>query len=117
MTATHQPPRIGGYRVLGPLGEGGMGVVHLAEDPAGRRVALKVLRPHVVGDEQARRRFAQEVSSLSRVTSDRVAGILDADPWGPEPYVVTRLVEGPSLTEHVRARGPLPEPALRRFAA
>jgi hypothetical protein len=117
VTATHQPAQIGGYRLLGLLGEGGMGVVHLAEDRSGHRVALKLLRPHVVGDEQARRRFAQEVASLSRVTSDRVAEIVDADPWGPEPYVVTRFVDGPSLTDHVRTHGPLAEPALRGFAA
>ncbi|MGN6252093.1 MAG: serine/threonine-protein kinase [Marmoricola sp.] len=116
MTATRDPAHVGGYRLLGLLGEGGMGVVHLAEDATGHRVALKLLRPHVVGDEQARRRFAQEVSSLSRVTSHRVAEIVDADPWGPEPFVVTRFVDGPSLSEHVRADGPLDEPVLRRFA-
>ena len=50
-----------------------MGVVHLAQMPEGHRVALKLLRPHVVGDREARERLAREVSSLQRVTSPRVA--------------------------------------------
>jgi serine/threonine protein kinase len=42
---------VGRYRLRARIGEGGMGVVHLAEGPDGARVALKVLRPHVVGDD------------------------------------------------------------------
>jgi predicted Ser/Thr protein kinase len=108
---------VGGYQLLTPLGEGGMGIVHLARARDGRRVALKVLRPHVVGDHEARERLAREVASLSRIRSPRVAEILDADPWGAVPYVVTRYVPGLPLHEHVRAHGPLPEADLRHFAA
>ena len=46
---------VGGYRLLTRIGEGGMGVVHLAQGPDGRRAALKVLRPNVVGDDESRR--------------------------------------------------------------
>src|SRR4051794_11051482 len=99
--------RVGPYRLLARIGEGGMGVVHLAQGPDGRRVALKVLRPHVVGDVEARERLAREVSSLRRVTSPRVAEILDADPHGPTPYVVTRYVPGLSLYHHVAEEGPI----------
>ncbi len=98
---------IGPYTLLAPLGEGGMGVVHLAQGPDGRRVALKVLRPHVVGDREARARLAREVETLRRVTSPRVAEILDADPEGPLPYVVTRYVPGLSLYHHVEEEGVL----------
>ena len=59
-----------------------MGVVHLAQQPGGDRVALKVLRPHIVGDDEARARLAREVNSLRRIRSPRVAEIVDADPWG-----------------------------------
>lgn len=99
--------RVGDYRLLTRLGEGGMGVVHLGQAPDGRRVAVKVLRQHVIGDREARERLAREVSSLSRVTSPRVAEILDADPHAPTPYVVTRYVPGLSLHEHVREEGVL----------
>jgi predicted Ser/Thr protein kinase len=108
--------RLGRYTLLERVGEGGMGVVHLARSPNGEQVALKVLRPHVVGDDDGRARLAREVSSLRRVRSRRVAEVYDADPWGERPYVVTRFVEGPSLHEWVRESGPLDDEDLRPVA-
>jgi serine/threonine protein kinase len=108
---------VGAYRLLARIGEGGMGVVHLAQAPDGRRVALKVLRPHIVGDDEARERLAREVASLRRVRSPRIAEIIDADPWGPTPFVATRYVPGLSLHEHVRQQGPLAGEDLRHVAA
>ena len=120
MTTSPQTPTdvfIGNYRVVAKIGEGGMGVVHLAEAPDGSRVALKVLRPHIIGDDEARERLAREVDSLRRVTSPRIAEVLDADPWGDTPYVATRYVPGLSLHQHVRAEGRLKGDDLRHFAA
>ncbi len=93
-----------------------MGVVHLAQRRDGSRVALKVLRPHIVGDEEGRERLAREVASLRRVRSPRVAEVLDADPWGPTPYVATRYVPGLSLHQHVAREGPLVGADLVHFA-
>ena len=115
MTVSSGPPRpqappgltVGGYTLLTRLGEGGMGVVHLARKPGGERVALKVLRPHIVGDDEARARLAREVSSLSRIRSKWVAEIVDADPWGPVPFVATRYVPGYSLHDQVQEEGPV----------
>ncbi len=98
------------------LGEGGMGVVHLARPPRGERVALKVLRPHIVGDDEARARLAREVSSLSRIRSPWVAEIVDSDPWGEIPFVATRYVPGPSLHDLVKDEGPLGDVDLRFLA-
>ena len=109
-------PEVGGYRLLTKIGEGGMGVVHLAQAPDGRRVALKVLRPHVVGDDEARARLAREVASLQRIHSPRVAEVLDADPWGELPFVATRYVPGLSLHEHLRTEGPITGTDLVWFA-
>lgn len=109
-------PRVGGYRLLARIGEGGMGVVHLAEAADGSRVALKVLRPHVIGDRESRQRLAREVASLQLVTSPRVAEVIDADPWGETPFVATRYVPGLSLHEHVRQEGPITGPDLAYFA-
>lgn len=112
--------QVGGYRLLTVIGEGGMGVVHLAQSvrrPGAPRVALKVLRPHIVGDEEARQRLAQEVGSLRRITSPRIAEIVDADPFGPVPFVATRYVPGLSLHQEVRDHGPLPEDDLVVLAA
>ncbi|CAM3404127.1 non-specific serine/threonine protein kinase [Nocardioides dubius] len=118
-TSENSPPgeiHVGPYRLLARIGEGGMGVVHLGQKPGGARVAIKVLRPHVVGDDEARARLAREVNSLSLVRSPRVAEIVDADPWGPIPYVATRYVPGLSLHDHVREEGPIVAGDLRHFA-
>jgi len=103
---------LGPYRLVSRLGEGGMGVVHLALDPSGAPVAAKVLRPHVAGDEMGRARLAREVATLRRVRGPRVAEVLDADVEAPEPYIVTRYVPGPSLDKVVRERGRLSPRAL-----
>lgn len=99
---------VGDYTLLAPLGEGGMGVVHLARRGAtGERVALKLLRPHVVGDRETRARLEREVSSLSRVRSRWVAEIIDADPWAERPFIATRYVPGYSLHDQVLDEGPV----------
>lgn len=108
--------RVGDWTLLRRLGEGGMGVVHLAEDERGRMAALKVLRPHVVGDQEARERLEREVATLSRVQSPYVAEIVDADPWGPVPFVATRYVDGPSLHDEISDNGPFAGADLRRLA-
>jgi len=108
--------KVGGYTLLTRLGEGGMGVVHLARREDGHRVALKVLRPHIVGDDEARARLAREVSSLTRIRSRWVAEIVDSDPWGEIPYVATRYVPGLSLHEYVAEVGPIRGDDLRWFA-
>ncbi len=117
---TQQPrehTRLGEYRLVQRLGEGGMGVVHLALDRHGRAVAIKVLRQHIAHDPDARARLTREVSSLSRITSPRVAPIIDADVDGPTPYIVTRYVPGPSLDDYVAERGLLPPAELHRVAS
>jgi serine/threonine protein kinase len=107
---------VGDYELLARLGEGGMGVVHLARKAGGPRVALKVLRPHIVGDHEARARLAREVASLERIRSRWIAEIVDADPWAPTPYVATRYVPGLSLHDHVPEEGPIEGDDLRWFA-
>jgi hypothetical protein len=108
--------RVGDWTLVRRLGEGGMGVVHLAEDERGRLAALKVLRPHVVGDQEARERLEREVATLSRVQSPYVAEIIDSDPWGPVPFVATRYVDGPSLQDEVADNGAFLGADLRRLA-
>jgi serine/threonine protein kinase len=107
--------RLGPYRLLRRLGEGGMGVVHLAVDPQGRQVAIKVLRGEVAGDEVARRRLSREVETMRRVRSKYIAEVVDADVTGHRPYIVTRFVPGRPLDEIVKDDGPLDLPALVRI--
>ena len=110
------PRKIGPYRVIEKIGEGGMGVVYLGADAEGRRVAIKVLGPGVANDPSARLRLAREVETMRRVRNRYVAEVLDADVHGPAPYVVTRYVPGRTLEDTVREGGPLRGMALDAFA-
>ncbi|MHB8187272.1 MAG: protein kinase domain-containing protein [Dermatophilaceae bacterium] len=106
---------IGPYRLIEQLGEGGMGVVHLALDQSGRAVAIKVLREHIAHDSEARSRLTREVQTLARVQDARVAAVLDADTEGLRPYIVTRYVPGPSLDRVVSDSGALKGESLLRL--
>ncbi len=109
---------IGGYDLLSELGQGGMGRVHLASHrESGERVALKVLRTQFVGDEEGRRRLAREVSSLQRVRSRWVAGVVGADPWGEVPWLATRYVPGPTLHDKIVNEGPLSRGDVEQLAS
>ncbi|GAA4234031.1 serine/threonine protein kinase [Streptosporangium album] len=104
---TQAPERLGPYRLLRKIGEGGMGVVHLGLDEHGREVAVKVLHPHVAADLKARDRLTREVETMRRVRSPQVAEVLDAELSGKQPYVVTRFAQGRTLEETVLTDGPL----------
>ncbi len=117
MTAEDQmPDRLGPYRLLGQIGEGGMGVVYMARDASGQTVALKVLRSVAAEEPMARRRLAREVETMQRVRSPYVAEVIDADLAGDMPYIVTRYVPGRTLEQVVTESGPLPPPTLARLA-
>ena len=118
MTAQdHTPDRLGPYRLLERLGEGGMGVVYLAADQQQRRVAVKALRPAIAADPNARRRLAREVETMRRVRSPFVAEVLDADVTSDPPYIVTRYVSGRTLEDVVGQDGPLTGAQLARVAS
>ncbi|MEU4577159.1 serine/threonine-protein kinase [Nonomuraea sp. NPDC023979] len=104
---TQTPERLGPYRLVRRIGEGGMGVVHLGVDGDGREVAVKVLHPHVAADLKARDRLTREVETMRRVRSPYVAEVLDAELVGGQPYVVTRFAPGRTLEETVLADGAL----------
>ena len=86
-----------------------MGRVYLAFTPAGRPVALKVVRPELGGDAEFRRRFRQEVDASRRVHGMYTAQVLDAGPDASPPWLVTAYVPGPSLQQAVAEHGPMPE--------
>jgi len=111
------PRKVGPYRVIRKIGEGGMGVVYLAEDQRKNgQVAIKVLGPAVAGDPSARQRLAREVETMRRVKNRYVAEIIAADTDGPSPYIVTRYVHGLTLEDTVRQGGPLQGIALDAIA-
>ncbi|WP_327089798.1 serine/threonine protein kinase [Nonomuraea sp. NBC_01738] len=114
--STQVPERLGPYRLIRKIGEGGMGVVHLGIDADGGQVAVKVLHPHVAADLKARDRLTREVETMRRVRSPHVAQVLDAELVGGQPYVVTRFAPGQTLEDTVLADGPLEARQIIRLA-
>ncbi|MBL7497508.1 protein kinase [Frankia sp. CNm7] len=111
------PRAVGGYRLLGALGSGGMGRVYLARSQGGRNVAVKVIRPEFADNPTFRLRFRREVEAARRVGGPWTAPLVDADPDAEYPYLVTTYIPGPSLTQAVAGRGPLPAPTVRTLGA
>jgi hypothetical protein len=109
----HDPRQVGQYRLLGRLGAGGMGEVFLGESPGHRKVAVKLLRNEHAGDPQFRERFAREVAAAKMVGGFHTAQVVDADPDGDPPWLVTAYIPGPSLAGAVGQSGPLDADAVR----
>ncbi len=106
-SAPGDPATIGPYTVLGRLGAGGMGTVHLGRAPDGRLVAIKVLRRELAADPAFVARFADEMRAARRVAPFCTAPVLDAAPTAVPPWLVTEYVEGVPLDQAVRDGGPL----------
>ncbi|MBL37127.1 MAG: hypothetical protein CMP07_01840 [Xanthomonadales bacterium] len=95
--------RVGPWRILEPIGHGGMGAVFLAERADGafeRQVALKLLPISLQSDEMVRR-FEQERRIAARLNHPGIAQLLDGGTTGDgSPYLVLELVEGVPITEY-----------------
>ncbi|MEM1025635.1 MAG: serine/threonine-protein kinase [Myxococcota bacterium] len=114
------PEKVGGYRLLRVLGQGGMGVVFEAEQsrPA-RRVALKVIRPRMMQPEVLDR-FSAEAEILGRLRHPSIAHVYEAgmdqsagETW---PYIAMELVTGRSLEAYLDARACSTRERLELFA-
>ena len=92
----------GRYRIVAPLGSGGMATVHRARDERLERdVAVKVLLPNLAGDAQTAARFEREARSLAAASHPNVVAVFDVDAGDPaagrEPFFVMELCPGGSL--------------------
>src|SRR5262245_40507368 len=110
-------PRIPGFRILKQLGEGGFGVVYLAEQlqPVRRQVALKVLKPGM-DTRQVVARFEAERQALALMDHPHIARVFDggATPSG-RPYFVMELVRGVPITEFCDQNHLTPRQRLELF--
>lgn len=111
------PVRVGAYELVARLGAGGMGKVYLSHTPAGRPIAIKVIRPEFADDPEFRRRFRQEAAAAQRVHGLFTAPVIDSDTEGAEPWLATAFVPGPTLASAVARHGPLPLSTVLLLAA
>ncbi|MEU0334964.1 serine/threonine-protein kinase [Streptomyces sp. NPDC006193] len=116
-TEAELPEYLGHYRLESCLGSGGMGVVHLARSTSGMKLAVKVVHAEFARDPEFRGRFRQEVAAARRVSGAFTASVVDADPEAGRPWMATLFIPGPTLSEHVKRKGPMPPAQLRRLMA
>jgi eukaryotic-like serine/threonine-protein kinase len=109
------PTEIGGHRLVGRLGSGGMGVVYLGNDEHGGLVAIKAAHGSTA-DDAVRYRFRAEVACARRVPSAYTARLVADGTDHTPPYIITEYVEGRSLEDIVENDGPLPPQRLRALA-
>ena len=108
--------RLGTYRVLRILGKGGMGVVFLAEDPQLRRlVALKVLRPGLLTNRSAQRRFLRKAQAIAGLTHDHIVSILHVGDENGVPFLAMPLLQGETLEARLQRDSRLPSAEVLRI--
>ena len=104
------------YRLLHPLGEGGMGVVYRAEDiQLGREVAVKLLRGEAVATEEWLARFEREARLASSLQHPHICTIHELGEHDGAPFIVMERLEGRTIKQLV-ANGPLPARQVLEFA-
>jgi serine/threonine protein kinase len=111
-----EPERIGDYRLINVLGEGGQGVVYLGEASSGTRVAIKLLHVRAAMDSESRRRFLREADTARRVAPFCTTRVLDVGAFHDRPFVVSEYVPGASLADAVATDGPRTGSGLQRLA-
>ena len=109
--------RIGPYRIIRLIGQGGMGVVYAAhDDRLDRAVAVKLIKPEALANDTALERFRREARAAARVTHPNICILYEFNEDAGRPYLVMELLEGEPLSSRI-ARGPLPVAEMMPIAA
>ncbi len=101
--------RLGKYDIRAEIGKGGMGMVYLGYDPLlDRKVAVKVLAPHLVWEAGFIERFLREARAAARLKHTGIVTIYDVGQESNQYYIVMEYLEGQTLAQVIRERGALP---------
>jgi len=100
--------KLGKYDIQAEIGRGGMGAVYKGYDAMlDRPVAVKVLAPHLVWETEFVQRFLREARAAARLKHPNIVTIHDVGQDGDRYYFVMEYLEGQTLTEYIRQRGPM----------
>jgi len=105
------------YKVKSLLGEGGMGIVYLAEHvKLGRKVAIKVLHAHLASNESIRNRFMNEAKTMAELQHPNIVNLHDYHEDELGLYLIMEYVDGQPLDEYIeKMSGPIPEEKAIHF--
>ena len=108
---------IGRYKIVEELGRGGMGIVYKGDDPVlGRAVAIKILPPHFVENQESRERFVREAQTGAKLNHPSIRGIYDISEHEGIFYIVLEFVSGAPLDDYMKKKKSLPvDEALEIF--
>lgn len=107
----------GRYRIDAPIARGGMSMVFRGVDTRlDRPVAIKVMDPKFAGDPQFLSRFEFEARAVAKLKHPSLVAVYDQGIDGDHPFLIMELVEGGTLRELLRERGPMPPHAVRAVA-
>ncbi|MFE3260755.1 PASTA domain-containing protein [Nocardia sp. NPDC059091] len=107
----------GRYRIDAPIARGGMSMVFRGVDTRlDRPVAIKVMDPKFAGDPQFLTRFELEARAVAKLKHPSLVAVYDQGVDGDHPFLIMELVEGGTLRELLRERGPMPPHAVRAVA-
>lgn len=101
--------KIGKYQVSKPLGQGGMGVVYLGEDPiTGRSVAIKIIREQFANQPELKKRFYTEARSVAKVSHPNITALYEVGEESGRPFIAMEYVPGTDIRKLVDMNIPTP---------
>jgi serine/threonine protein kinase/WD40 repeat protein len=113
-SATHTLEQVGHYRILRPIGRGGMGSVYLARDTRlGRLVALKFLSADLLGSAEIRHQFDVEARTTASLSHPNVVTLFDVGEHEGRPWVALEYIEGATLSQRMNDDWPSIAESLR----